>query len=103
MAALVVELLQYHTLASTLVVETNKKLLPGLMWEFWRKNQLILTTWYAAAAEVALIMTSSASVEMIFSLYGTLFTDEQRSCLSDVIETSMMKRYNENQRASDVN
>jgi len=100
--ALTAELPEYHAAALALVAVTDVNLLPGKMWEFWRMHTTLLEAWYAAAVEVALIMTSSACPERIFSLYTSLFTNSQRSCLADRVETSMQKRFNENQREKDV-
>jgi hypothetical protein len=103
--ALTAELPDYYAAAvalGALQAGVDFKAKSVLMWEFWRTQKLQLETWYAAAAEVALIMTASASSERIFSLYSTLFTNSQRSCLEDIVQTSMQQRYNENQRAKDV-
>jgi hypothetical protein len=73
------------------------------LWKFWKKYKLVLAQWYKGACEVALIMTSSASCERAFSLYVTMFSDYQQSCLEDRVEGSIMIRYNDNQRKHDNN
>ena len=73
------------------------------LWNFWKKYKLVLAQSYKGACEVALIMTSSASCERAFSLYVTMFTDAQQSCLEDRVEGSIMIRHNDNQRKHDIN
>lgn len=68
-------------------------------WSFWRHYQLRLPVWYKLACNVALIMTSSASVERLFSLYEGRFGDQQQGALEDYKEAGIMLRYNELQRA----
>ena len=46
-------------------------------------------------AEVALVMTSSDSVERDFSLLNSRFSDKQRRALNDYKEASLIIRYNE--------
>ena len=46
-------------------------------WVFWRTHYLRLPKWYKVAAEAALVMCSSASVERVFSLLNCLFDDQQ--------------------------
>ena len=50
------------------------------------------------AEEVALIMTSSAFVERVFSIYDSLFGKEQQSTLEDRREASVLMRVNGNER-----
>ena len=67
-------------------------------WAFWRRYYISLPLWYKVAAEVALVMCSSASVERVFSLLNCLFDDSQQRCLNDYKEASIKIRYNENFR-----
>ena len=64
-------------------------------WNFWRSYYNIIPTWYRVAAEVALVMSSSASVERVFSLLNSRFTDQQQRCLKDYKEGSIRITYNE--------
>lgn len=64
-------------------------------WNFWRSYCNIIPTWYRVAAEVALVMSSSASVERVFSLLNSRFTDQQQRCLKDYKEGSIRITYNE--------
>ena len=56
---------------------------PNEMWEFWRKYMLQLPHFFAASTDIALILTSSACVERIFSLYVGMFSDEMFNTLED--------------------
>lgn len=64
-------------------------------WTFWRSYYNSLPTWYKVAADVALIMTSSASVERVFSLLNSRFSDQQQRALRDYKEGSVRITYNE--------
>ena len=46
-------------------------------WVFWRTHYFRIPNWYKVAAEAALVMCSSASVERLFSLLNCLFDDQQ--------------------------
>ena len=67
-------------------------------WLFWRKYCNSLPLWYKVAAEVALVMCSSAAVERIFSLLNCTFDDHQHQALNDYKKASIRIRYNENFR-----
>ena len=62
---------------------------------FWRSYYNSIPAWYKVVAEVALVMTSSDSVERDFSLLNSRFTDKQRRALNDYKEASLIIRYNE--------
>ena len=64
-------------------------------WNFWRSYCNIIPTCYRVAAEVALVMSSSASVERVFSLLNSRFTGQQQRCLKDYKEGSIRITYNE--------
>ena len=64
-------------------------------WAFWRSYYNSLPTWYKVAADVALVMTSSASVERVFSLLNSRFNDQQQRALKDYKEASLRITYNE--------
>ena len=49
------------------------------LWKFWLTHELSLPRWFAAAKEIALIMTSSAFSQGCFSTYKSLFTSSQGS------------------------
>jgi hypothetical protein len=66
-------------------------------WAFWRTYYLELPVWYKVAAEVALIMVSSAGVERVFSMLNN-FSKQQQNALNDYKEASVRIRYNENFR-----
>ena len=67
-------------------------------WAFWRRHYNSLPLWYKVAAEVALVMCSSASVERVFSLLNCMFDEHQQQALNDYKETSIKIRYKENCR-----
>jgi hAT family C-terminal dimerisation region len=67
-------------------------------WVFWRRNHISLPLWYKVAAEVALVMCSSASVERVFSLLNCMFDEHQHQALNDYKEASIKIMYNENYR-----
>lgn len=67
-------------------------------WVFWRTYYLALPIWYKVAADVALIMVSSAGVERVFSLLTTMFDKQQERALNDYKEAAVRIRYNENFR-----
>lgn len=67
-------------------------------WLFWRRYCTLLPLWYTIAAEVALVMCSSASVERVFSLLNCTFDSHQHQALNDYKEASIRIRYNENNR-----
>ena len=71
---------------------------PCILWSFWRTYCLQLPNWYNGANEVALIMTSSACIERIFSLHNSLFSNKQEKALEDYKEGTDMLRFNYNQR-----
>lgn len=64
-------------------------------WAFWRSYYNSLPYWYKVAADVALVMTSSASVERVFSLLNSRFNDQQQRALKDYKEASLRITYNE--------
>lgn len=68
------------------------------LWIFWREHSIQLPFWYKTAEHFALIATSSASVERVFSLYDGKFTDKQQSALQDYKEGAVMVHANYNFR-----
>jgi len=64
------------------------------LWEFWRRHKTQLPHWYQAAEHFALIATSSAAVERVFSLYDNKFSDKQQSALEDLKEGAIMIKAN---------
>ncbi len=68
------------------------------LWIFWREHSIELPFWYKTAEHFALIATSSASVERVFSLYDGKFTDKQQSALQDYKEGAVMVHANYNFR-----
>jgi hypothetical protein len=84
------ELVKYKKIADKCDLEMDT-------WVFWRTYYLELPVWYKVAAEVALIMVSSAGVERVFSMLNN-FSKQQQNALNDYKEASVRIRYNENFR-----
>lgn len=72
------------------------------LWKFWRAHSIALPFWYRSAAHFALIATSSASVERVFSLYEGKFSDKQQSALQDYKEGAVMIHANYNFRKNEM-
>ena len=68
------------------------------LWMFWKTHMLALPSFYAAATEMAIVFTSSACVERIFSLYVGMFNKEMNNTLEDRRAASVMLLFNSNQR-----
>lgn len=66
------------------------------LWEFWQLHRIQLPNWYRAASEVALLTPSSGNVERVFSLYETMFNDNQGAALEDYKQTAVLLRHHEN-------
>ena len=61
----------------------------------WWKNHGALTGAWREAAEIVFSMTpNSASAERVFSLLKCMFGDLQENCLADLVQSSVMLRYN---------
>lgn len=63
-------------------------------WQFWQRFALRLPAWFRAAKEVALVTTSSASVERLFAVYRQLFNEQQEGAYEDRRAASVMLKYN---------
>ena len=88
------ELAAYHAVAQNFVLPELFCERPVAAWQFWLQHSLVLPHWFTAAREVALMFTSSASVERVFATYAHLFTDQQGQTLEDRREASVLMRYN---------
>ena len=95
--ACLAELEEYKQLAIQ-AMQVGVEHTPNEMWEFWRINMLQLPHFFASSTDIALIMTSSACVERIFSLYVGMFSDEMCNTLEDRREASVTCKFNNNQR-----
>jgi hypothetical protein len=102
------QLRDYQKYAKEYLVKINRKVvdlsspdkyhLSDDLWDFWKTYCLLIPDWYEVAAEVALVFTSSACVERVFSLYEDFFGDHDKACLEDRREASIKLRFNQNQR-----
>ena len=66
-----------------------------LLW--WRNHKGELPAWSEAARIMFALTPNSAACERVFSLLKIMFSDEQRSCLGDMLQGSLMLRYNKRQ------
>jgi hypothetical protein len=82
----------YKSCVEACITHPNPSL--EVQWEFMNSIALEHPTWFAAAKEIGLIMTSSACVERLFSMYDALFSKLQTRTLQDGRETAVMLRYN---------
>jgi len=68
---------------------------------FWRHNSHKFPTW-AAAARIMFSMTpNSASAERVFSLLKAMFDDARASSLSDLVQGSLMLKFNKAKRKAE--
>ena len=68
---------------------------------FWRRNGHKFPTW-AVAARIMFAMTpNSASAERVFSLLKAMFGDARACSLSDLIEGSLMLKFNKAKRKAE--
>ena len=63
--------------------------------EFWRKSGNNMPVWRKAARIVLAIPPTSEASERVFSLLEAMFGKDQDASLSDLIQGSLMLRYNE--------
>mmetsp|Transcript_18603 Transcript_18603/g.54513 ORF Transcript_18603/g.54513 Transcript_18603/m.54513 type:complete len:172 (+) Transcript_18603:2232-2747(+) len=61
---------------------------------FWRGRVKELPSWAKAARIVFAMAPSSAACERVFSLLKSMFGDDQSSALADMLQGSLMLRYN---------
>ena len=66
-----------------------------LLW--WRNRKGELPAWSTAARIIFALTPNSAAAERVFSLLKNMFSQEQLSCLADMLQGSLMLRYNKRQ------
>ena len=66
-----------------------------LVWEWWRAKGPKLNYFFTAARLVAIIPTSSAAVERVFSQVKFIVNAVGESVLEETLETRVMERVNE--------
>jgi hypothetical protein len=54
------------------------------LWQFWKKNMDLLPSFFGGACEVAIIPSSSATVERLCSYLSSGFDDRQGHLLADI-------------------
>lgn len=94
--AMVNELAEYQLVcdeASTWTSLTYQQRLQKIE-DYWAIKRVKLAAWTEFAHTCMLLQPSSACVERAFSILKYIFTDQQSSSLGDLIETTLMLRYN---------
>lgn len=68
---------------------------------FWRTNtsEASMPAWRKAARIMFAFSPNSATCERVFSLLDAMFGDGQKNSLADMLEASLMLRYNRSKRA----
>jgi len=62
--------------------------------EFWRTGNTKFPFWSRLAYRCMLYVPTSAAVERVFSMLGSMFNDCQEHAKQDYIQAAIMKRYN---------
>jgi len=94
--SMVQELAEYQLVcdeASTWTTLTYQQRLEKIE-DYWAVKRTKLAAWTEFARTCMLLQPSSACVERAFSILKYIFTDQQRTSLGDLIETTLMLRYN---------
>ena len=84
---------EFRTLRAMLI-GANVEDTPDAVWRWWMQRGTTLPTWYEFAIKLAVVQPSNASSERVFSLLNGLFSDRQQNALDDMINLSVMLRYN---------
>ena len=93
---MVTELAEYQLVcdeASTWTTLTYTERLQKIE-DYWAVKRTKLAAWTEFAHTCMLLQPSSACVERAFSILKYIFTDQQSTSLGDLIETTLMLRYN---------
>jgi len=62
--------------------------------DFWRARRSELPAWSEVARMIFALSANSASCERVFSLLKSMFDHTQNSVLADILQGSLMMRYN---------
>lgn len=65
---------------------------------FWVDNRATLPSWYAVVEKLWLVQPSSAMMERVFSVLNNVFGKQQTTVLNDVVEATVMVRFNHTDR-----
>ncbi|CAN0385678.1 unnamed protein product, partial [Laminaria digitata] len=65
---------------------------------FWVDNTVALPGWYKVVKKLWLVQPSSAMMERVFSVLNNVFGKRQTTCLNDLVETTVMARFNRTDR-----
>ena len=66
--------------------------------QWWVTHAAALPNWSTAVKKILLVQPSSASAERVFNLLQNAFSKQQEAALEETVETSVMLRYNDNER-----
>ena len=69
---------------------------------FWVDNKTTLPAWYSVVEKLWLVQPSSAMMERVFSVLNNVFGKQQTSALNDLVETTVMVRFNDMDRTKGV-
>ncbi|CAN0525337.1 unnamed protein product, partial [Laminaria digitata] len=65
---------------------------------FWVDNAASLPAWFKVVKKLWLVQPSSAMMERVFSVLNNVFGKQQTACLNDLVETTVMVRFNRTDR-----
>ena len=68
---------------------------------FWRRNHRKFPTWAKAACIIFAMTPNSAGAERVFSLMKAMFGDDRSLSLTDLLEGSLMLKYNKTKRKAE--
>ena len=68
---------------------------------FWRRNHHKFPTWAKAARIIFAMTPNSAGAERVFSLMKAMFGDDRSLSLADLLEGSLMLKYNKTKRKAE--
>lgn len=69
---------------------------------FWVDNKTTLPAWYSVVEKLWLVQPSSAMMERVFSVLNNVFDKQQTNALNDLVETTVMVRFNDTDRTKGV-
>lgn len=69
---------------------------------FWVDAKTTLPFWYGVVEKLWLVQPSSAMMERVFSVLNNVFGKQQTTALNDLVETTVMVRFNDTDRTKGV-
>ncbi|CAN0515366.1 unnamed protein product, partial [Laminaria digitata] len=64
----------------------------------WVDNAASLPAWFKVVKKLWLVQPSSAMMERVFSVLNDVFGKQPTTCLNDLVETTVMVRFNRTDR-----